>query len=114
MIKADETLEKLLTIEKAVNEMGTLRQGIIEPKESEVRRQKALDELRANEDRHRILWENLPQQIFMKDKDSVYILCSQSYAAELKRKPGRLSERPTRIFTRGEWLKDTDWMTKGL
>jgi len=90
MIKADETLEKLLTIEKAVNEMATLRQGILELKESEASRQKALDELRANESRHRILLENLPQQIFMKDKDSVYILCSQSYAAELKRKPGEI------------------------
>ena len=87
MIKADETLEKLFTIEKAVNEMATLRQGILEMKESEARRQKALDELRANENRHRILWENLPQRVFMKDKDSVYVLCSQSYAAELKRKP---------------------------
>jgi PAS domain S-box-containing protein len=87
MIKANDTLEKLLTIERAVNEMATLRQGISELKESESMRQKALDDLRANENRHRILLENLPQQIFMKDKDSVYILCNQSYAAELKRKP---------------------------
>jgi PAS domain S-box-containing protein len=86
MIKADETLEKLLTIEKAVNEMATLRQGVLELKESEAMRQKALDELREIENRYRILLENLPQQIFMKDKDSIYILCSQSFAAELKRK----------------------------
>jgi PAS domain S-box-containing protein len=90
MMKADETIEKLLTIEKAVNEMVTLRQGILELKESEASRQKALDELRANENRHRILWENLPQQIFMKDKDSVYILCSQLYAADLKRKTAEI------------------------
>ena len=35
MIKADETLEKLMPIEKAVNEMATLGQGVIELKESE-------------------------------------------------------------------------------
>jgi len=87
MIKADETLEKLLIIEKAVRETATLRQRIIELRESEAERQKALDELRAKEMRQRILWENLPQQTLMKDKDSVYIFCSQSYAAALKRKP---------------------------
>jgi PAS domain S-box-containing protein len=90
MINADETLEKLLSIEKAVNEMAALRQGILELKESEASRQKALDEFQANENRYRILLENLPQKIFMKDKRSVYILCSQSFAAELKRKPGEI------------------------
>ena len=90
MIKTEGTLEKLLTIEKAVNEMVTLRQGILELKESESMRQKALDELRANENRHRILLQNLPQPIFMKDKDSVYTLCNQSYASQLNRKPGEI------------------------
>lgn len=42
MIKADETLEKLFTIEKAVNEMATLRQGILELKESEISRKRPL------------------------------------------------------------------------
>ena len=52
MIKADETLEKLLTIEKAVNEMMTLRQGIIELKDSETKRQEAFDELRVLRHQH--------------------------------------------------------------
>ncbi len=96
MIKVDSTLEKLSTIEKAVDEMRTLRAWLLELKESENKRQKAFDELRASEDRYRILCENLPQQIFMKDKNSVYTFCSQRYAAELKRKPdemiGRMDE----------------------
>ena len=45
MMKADETIEKLLTIEKAVNEMVTLRQGIIELKEAEAKRQEAMEEI---------------------------------------------------------------------
>ncbi len=90
MVTTDGTLEKLLTIEKAVNEMVTLRQGILELKESEANRQKDLDQLRANENRHRVLLEHLPQQIFMRDKDSVYILCNQRYAAALRRKPGEI------------------------
>jgi PAS domain S-box-containing protein len=93
MIKGDETLEKLLTIEKAVNEMMSLRQGIHELKESETKRQEALDELLANEHRYRILCENLPQQVFMKDKDSVYTFCNQRFAAEWKRKPEEIIGR---------------------
>jgi PAS domain S-box-containing protein len=87
MIKADETLEKLSAIEKAVNEMATLRQGILELKEAEAARQKALDELRERENRYRILLENLPQQIFIKEKDSGYTFCNRRYAAELMREP---------------------------
>ncbi len=87
MIKTDETLEKLLTIEKAVNEMVTLRQGILELKESEAQRQKALEELQEVGNHYRILLENLPQKIFMKDKNSVYILCNRTFAANLQKKP---------------------------
>jgi hypothetical protein len=37
MIKPDETLEKFMTNKKTANEMVTLRQGVIELKESEAR-----------------------------------------------------------------------------
>ena len=87
MAKTDETLEKLLTIEKAVNEMVTLRQGILELKESEAQRQKALEELQEVGSHYRILLENLPQRIFMKDKNSVYMLCNRAFAASLQIKP---------------------------
>jgi PAS domain S-box-containing protein len=33
---------------------------------------------------HRTLLENLPQKIFLKDKDSVYISCNENYARDLK------------------------------
>jgi hypothetical protein len=42
MKKEDETIEKLLTIEKAINEMVDLRQRILELKESETHRQMAM------------------------------------------------------------------------
>ena len=91
MAKTDETLEKLLTIEKAVNEMVTLRQGILELKESEAQRQKALEELQEVGSHYRILLENLPQRIFMKDKNSVYLLCNRAFAANLQRKPEEIA-----------------------
>ncbi|MCP3927459.1 MAG: PAS domain S-box protein [Desulfobacterales bacterium] len=39
--------------------------------------------LRESEERYRILVENLPQKIFLKDKNSTYISCNQSYAKDL-------------------------------
>jgi PAS domain S-box-containing protein len=91
MIKADETLKKLVSIEKAVNEMVTLRQGILELKESEARWQKPLEELGATGEKFRILMDHLPQKIFMKDKNSVYLFCTQSYAADLKKRPEEIA-----------------------
>jgi PAS domain S-box-containing protein len=98
MIKADETLKKLVSIEKAVNEMVTVRQGILELKESEAKRQKALDELGAAGEKFRILMDHLPQKIFMKDKNSVYLFCTQSYAADLKRKPEEIAGKTDHDF----------------
>jgi PAS domain S-box-containing protein len=91
MSKADGTLEKLLTIEKAVNEMVTLRQGILELKESEAQRQKALEDLREVENRYETLLRNMAPKLFMKDKNSVYILCNPSYAADRKLRPEQIS-----------------------
>lgn len=87
MKKEDETIEKLLTIEKAINEMVPLRQRILELKESETQRQTAMEALCASEKKYRILVENFPQKLFLKDKNSVYIFCNQNYAADLKIKP---------------------------
>jgi PAS domain S-box-containing protein len=98
MAKADETLEKLLTIEKAVNEMVTLRQGILELKESEAQRQKALEELQEEGNHYRILLENLPQRVFMKDKNSVYMLCNRAFAADLRIKPEEIAGKTDEDF----------------
>jgi two-component system NtrC family sensor kinase len=43
--------------------------------------------LRESEQRYRTLLENLPQKIFHKDKDSVYLSCNENYASDLKIKP---------------------------
>jgi len=91
MMKADETIEKLLTIEKAVNEMVTLRQGIIELKEAEAKRQEAMEEIEATGEKYRILLDHLPQKIFLKNTNLVYTFCNQSYAADLKNKPEEIA-----------------------
>lgn len=40
--------------------------------------------LRESENKHRTLLKNIPQKIFYKDLNSVYVLCNESYADDLK------------------------------
>ncbi len=47
-------------------------------------RKLAEEALRQSEVKYRTLLENLPQKIFLKDKNSVYISCNENYAADLK------------------------------
>lgn len=47
-------------------------------------RQRAQQALRESEHRYRTLLKNIPQKIFYKDIDCVYLLCNESYAKDLK------------------------------
>jgi PAS domain S-box-containing protein len=49
--------------------------------------QKAVEALRESEHKYRTLLENLPQKIFSKDTDSVYVSCNENYARDLRIKP---------------------------
>ena len=42
------------------------------------------EELKKSVSQYRILIENLPQKIFLKDRRSVYLLCNEKYARDLK------------------------------
>ncbi|NWF52352.1 MAG: PAS domain S-box protein [Nitrospirae bacterium] len=46
-------------------------------------RRKAEEELRQSERKYRVLIENLPQKIFLKDRNSAYISCNENYARDL-------------------------------
>ena len=54
-------------------------------------RKKAEDALRKSEIKHRTLFENLPQKIFFKDKNSVYISCNENYSGDLKIKSNEIT-----------------------
>jgi len=54
---------------------------------------KAENALKKNENKYRTLIENLPQKIFLKDKNSVYISCNENYAKDLKIKPEEIVGR---------------------
>ena len=49
------------------------------------------DALRKSEKRLRMLLENLPQKIFLKDRNSVYISCNENYAQDLKIHPNEIT-----------------------
>jgi len=90
MKEQDRTIEKLVTIEKAINEMLELRKQVIEMKESETQRQLAIEALRASEKEYKVLVENIPQKLFIKDQNSVYVFCNAKYAEDLKIKPDEI------------------------
>lgn len=47
------------------------------------KRKKVEEVLRESENKYRTLLENLPQKIFLKDRNSVYVSCNENYALDL-------------------------------
>jgi PAS domain S-box-containing protein len=62
--------------------MGILK-DITELKQAE-------ETLRKSENKYRTLIENLPQRIFAKDRDSIYVSCNENYAQDLGIRPEKL------------------------
>jgi PAS domain S-box-containing protein len=61
------------TITSMINDMWRL-----------IRHKRIEEALRKSENKHRTLLNNIPQKIFYKDVNSVYVLCNESYAEDLK------------------------------
>ncbi|MDP8218080.1 MAG: PAS domain-containing protein, partial [Candidatus Theseobacter exili] len=56
-------------------------------------RKKAENALRVSENKYKILVENLPQKIFLKDKNLTYISCNENYARDLNIKPYEIDKK---------------------
>ena len=54
-------------------------------------RKKMEEALKASESKYKTLLENIPQKIFFKDKNLVYISCNENYARDLKIKPHEIT-----------------------
>ncbi|MBI2470691.1 MAG: EAL domain-containing protein [Planctomycetes bacterium] len=56
-----------------------------------IRRRSTEELLRKSERKHRTLLENLPQKIFHKDRNSVYVSCNENYARDLRILPEEIA-----------------------
>jgi PAS domain S-box-containing protein len=83
----EKSLEKLLKMEKAIDGMLEVHPHVMELRELENQRQSAMEALRAAEEKYRSVVENIPQKLYLKDKNSYYIFCNGKYAADLKINP---------------------------
>jgi PAS domain S-box-containing protein len=67
-----------------------LSQRIAELEKPENKRQREMEKLLMSENKYKVLIENLPQKIFHKDRNSVYVSCNESYANDLKIQPDEI------------------------
>ena len=54
------------------------------------KRKQAEERLRASEAKHRTLVESVPQKVFMKDRNSVFVMCNENFARDLDITPDEL------------------------
>jgi PAS domain S-box-containing protein len=72
--------------------LGKVTNQMIESVSTEINeRRKVEEELRQSENKYRVLVENLPQKIFLKDRNSVYISCNENYARDLGIDPQQIA-----------------------
>ena len=79
-IQSEESLRKVNRKLEAISECNMS----LVTATDEIDHQKAEEELRESETKYSTLLESLPQKIFLKDRDSVYVSCNENYAKDLK------------------------------
>jgi len=65
--------------------------GIIGVEKDISERKRAEEVLKASENKYKTLVENIPQKVFLKDKNSLYISCNKNYANDLKISPDEIT-----------------------
>ncbi|MDA8407646.1 MAG: PAS domain S-box protein [Deltaproteobacteria bacterium] len=82
-------------------------------------RKTAEEALRDTEERHRRLIEHLPQRIFIKDRNSIYLSCNGNYASDLGTTPEKIVGKDDFDFHPSELAEayradDRDCMSTGM
>jgi PAS domain S-box-containing protein len=79
------TDDEVGTLARSFNQMtAKLRQTLEGLEQNMAELERTDDALRQSEFKYRTLVENIPQKIFLKDKNSTYISCNKNFAADLK------------------------------
>src|SRR5665811_2478972 len=71
-------------------EHAELLRRIAELEKLEAEHKQAIEVLHGSENKYQVLLENLPQKIYHKDKNSVYVSCNNNYARDLKIQPDKI------------------------
>ncbi len=83
----DSIREKLKVLDKIINELIIIREQTADSIASEISSHTATDALRESERELREVIENLPQRVFLKDKNLAYKFCNERYARDFRMKP---------------------------
>jgi PAS domain S-box-containing protein len=87
MEEMEKGLEKFVAVEKFLNELIEFHDQIKKLKASETYYKKLSEASQENEKNYRIMLNNLPASIFVKDKNSQYIFCNGNFAEGFKIRP---------------------------
>jgi PAS domain S-box-containing protein len=87
MEEMEKGLEKFVAVEKFLNELIEFHDQIKKLKASETYYKKLSEASQENEKNYRVMLNNLPVNIFVKDRNSQYIFCNGNFAEGFKIRP---------------------------
>ena len=91
--------------EQLINELNKPRRRIIKQDRLEDKRKQIEEASWESENFYRTLLENLPQKIFLKDENSVYLSCNENYSRDLKIRPDEITGKTDYDFYPKELAK---------
>ncbi|HSR11184.1 MAG TPA: PAS domain S-box protein [Thermodesulfobacteriota bacterium] len=86
----EDGMEKLVSMEKALDGVMEMHRLVLELKELESRQQKKIQDLEAKERRTRGFLDSIPLRVCIKDRNSLYVYCNEGYASDLKMASGEI------------------------
>jgi len=106
-MKEDNSIEKFKLLGNFVKELADMSQQFVELKSSELQNRMAVK-------RYRDVFHNLPQRIFVKDRDSKYLLCNDLYARDLRIQPEEIVGKGDADFFPEEYARKTGALEKQI
>src|SRR5512137_920691 len=91
MTSAGNSEKEFNTIDRFIAELTQMRKQITDLKASEAANREMMEALQASEKRMCVVFESLPQRIFVKNKNLAYVFCNGSYARDLNIRPDEIT-----------------------